>query len=107
DSLSVQYTLFRPDGTPTRAQAQLSLIQAERAMDKSSKGGGGKPQNPTTRAQPGLGSHTVHDGDSLASIAFAHYRDPTRCRAIAEANGIDDPLHLKRGTVLSIPRIDD
>jgi nucleoid-associated protein YgaU len=106
DNLSVQYTLFRADGTPVRAQAQLSLIQADKAMDKSSGKGKSKPQNPTTRAQPGLGSHTVRDGDSLASIAFAHYRDPTRWRAIAEANGIDDPLRLKRGTVLSIPSIE-
>jgi hypothetical protein len=106
DNLSVQYTLFRADGTPVRAQAQLSLIQADKAMDKSSKGGGAKAQNPTTRAQPGLESHTVRDGDSLASIAFAHYRDPTRWRAIAEANGIDDPLRLRRGTVLSIPSIE-
>ncbi len=107
DNLSVQYTMFRADGTPVRAQAQLSLIQAERAMDKSSQHGSAAPQNPTTRAQPGLGSHTVQDGDSLASIAFHHYRDPTRWRAIAEANGIDDPLHLKRGSVLSIPKIDE
>jgi nucleoid-associated protein YgaU len=106
DNLSVQYTLFRADGTPVRAQAQLSLIQADKAMDKSSGKGKSKPQNPTTRAQPGLGSHTVRDGDSLASIAFAHYRDPTRWRAIAEANGIDDPLRLKRGTVLSIPNLE-
>ena len=106
DNLSVQYTLFRADGTPVRAQAQLSLIQADKAMDKSSGKGKSKPQNPTTRAQPGLGSHTVRDGDSLASIAFAHYRDPTRWRAIAEANAIDDPLRLKRGTVLSIPNIE-
>ena len=106
DNLSVQYTLFRADGTPVRAQAQLSLIQADKARDKSSGKGASKPQNPTTRAQPGLGSHTVRDGDSLASIAFAHYRDPTRWRAIAEANGIDDPLRLKRGTVLSIPNIE-
>jgi nucleoid-associated protein YgaU len=103
DNLSVQYTLFRADGTPVRAQAQLSLIQADKAMDKSSGKGTSKTHNPTTRAQPGIGSHTVRDGDSLASIAFAHYRDPTRWRAIAEANGIDDPLRLKRGTVLSIP----
>ena len=106
DNLSVQYTLFRADGTPVRAQAQLSLIQADKARDKSSGKGASKPQNPTTRAQPGLGSHTVRDGDSLASIAFAHYRDPTRWRAIAEANGIDDPLRLRRGTVLSIPSIE-
>jgi hypothetical protein len=106
DSLSVQYTLFRSDGTPVRAQAKISLIQAEKAMDKSSGRGTPPPTNPTTRALPGLGSHMVRDGDSLASIAFQHYRDPTRWRAIAEANDIDDPLRLKRGTTLSIPRLD-
>jgi hypothetical protein len=107
DSLSIQYTLFLPDGRPVRAQAKLSLIQAEKAMDKSSGRGAPPGQNPTTRTSPGLGSHTVRDGDSLASIAFQHYRNPTRWRAIAEANGIDDPLHVKRGTVLSIPQIED
>jgi hypothetical protein len=107
EQLSVQYTLFDSDGTPLRATAQLNLTQAERAMDPSSHGGASHPQNPTTRAEIGLGSHTVRDGDSLASIAFHHYRDPTKWRAIAEANGIDDPLHLKRGSVLSIPRIED
>ncbi|HEY4348500.1 MAG TPA: LysM peptidoglycan-binding domain-containing protein [Gaiellaceae bacterium] len=107
DSLSVQYTLFRADGTPVRAQAKISLIQADKAMDKSSAKGASKPQNPTTRARPGLGSHTVRDGDSLASIAFLHYRDPTRWRAIAEENGIDDPLHLRRGSILSIPKIEE
>jgi hypothetical protein len=107
DSLSVQYTLFRSDGTPVRAQAKISLIQADKAMDKSSQKGSAKPQNPTTRARPGIGSHTVQDGDSIQSIAYLHYRDPTRWRAIATENGIDDPLHLKRGTVLSIPRIEE
>jgi hypothetical protein len=107
ESLSVQYTLFRADGTPVRAQAQLSLMQAEPAMDASTQHGSAAPQNPTTRAQAGIGSHTVRDGDSLASIAFQHYRDPTRWRSIAEANGIDDPLHLKRGSILSIPKIEE
>jgi nucleoid-associated protein YgaU len=51
----------------------------------------------------GLSSHTVRDGDSLQSIAFAAYGDATKWRTIAEANGIDDPLRLRRGTVLSIP----
>jgi nucleoid-associated protein YgaU len=106
DSLSVQFLLFRADGTPVRAQAAISLIQVEKAMDKSSGRGDPKKGNPTTRAMPGLGSHTIRDGDSLASIAFLHYRDPTRWRAIAEANGIDDPLRLRRGRILSIPRIE-
>jgi hypothetical protein len=106
DSLSVQYTLFRPDGTPVRALAKLSLTQVEKAVDKPSAGGGKKGQNPTTRGLADLRSHVVRDGDTLPSIAFASYGDPTRWRAIAEANGIDDPLALRRGRLLSVPQVD-
>jgi hypothetical protein len=106
-SLSVQYTMFRPDGLPIRAQAKIALVQVQEAVGKS-KGKGAKkdPQNPTTRAIAGLGAHTVHDGDSLQSIAYASYGDPTSWREIADANGIDDPLRLRRGQALSIPRIE-
>jgi hypothetical protein len=107
DNLSVQYTLFSPEGKPLRAQAKLSLIQAEKAQGKSTGKGNPKKNNPTTRAIPGLGSHVVRDGDSLASIAFAHYRDATQWRPIAEANGIDDPLRLRRGRTLTIPRLSE
>jgi hypothetical protein len=106
DSLSVQYTLFRPDGTPVRASAKLSLTQVEKAVDKPSAGNAKKGQNPTTRGIPDLRSHVVRDGDSLPSIAYSSYGDPTRWRAIAEANGIDDPLALRRGRVLSVPQVD-
>jgi len=105
DSLSVQYLLFNSSGAPIRAQAKVSLIQAEKEVDESSLPGSTKPANPTTRALPGIGSHVVRDGDSLASIAYAHYSDATKWRPIAEANGIDDPLSLQRGVTLSIPRL--
>lgn len=97
DSLSVQFLLFRPNGTPVRAKAKISLIQAEPKP--------GKGQNPTTRGTAGLRTHVVRDGDSIQSVAHAAYGDPTHWRRIAEANGIDDPLHLPRGTVLSIPTL--
>ena len=71
----------------------MSLMQAEKAQDGSS-GAGGTPGggNPTTRGIDAISSHVVRDGDSLPSIAFAAYGDPTLWRTIAEANGIDDPL---------------
>jgi hypothetical protein len=106
DSLSVQYLLFRPDGTPIRATAKLSLTQVEKAVAKSGGSGPKKGQNPTTRGVADLRSHVVRDGDSLPSIAFKSYGDPTRWRAIAEANGIDDPLALRRGHVLGVPQVD-
>jgi Contractile injection system tube protein/LysM domain len=96
ESLSVQYTLFDQAGKPLRAQVKLSLTQAAKAEDASA-------QNPTTRGDV-MSTHVVRDGDSLPSIAYAAYRNATAWRTIAEANDIDDPLRLRRGEVLTIPR---
>jgi Contractile injection system tube protein/LysM domain len=95
-SLSVQYTLFRPDGKPLRAAVKLSLMEVPE--------GGLQGQNPTTRGEV-LESRIVRDGDTLQSFAYAAYGDATEWRVIAEANGIDDPLALHRGRSLVIPRL--
>ena len=50
--------------------------------------------------------HVVKDGDSLQAVAYRAYGDPARWRQIAEVNGIDNPLHLRRGTALNLPRLD-
>jgi Contractile injection system tube protein/LysM domain len=99
-SISIQYALFHPNGDPVRAFVDLELAQAD---DTSPPG---QAQNPTTRGTAGLRSHIVQDGDSLHSIAYESYGDPTRWRTIAEANEIDDPLRLRRGISLAIPRLD-
>ena len=72
--LHVQFELFSPDGTPIRAIAALTLVQVE----KDARSGGGTPaaaQNPTTRADQRVRSHTVRDGDSLP---LARLRVPGR-----------------------------
>jgi nucleoid-associated protein YgaU len=96
-SLSVQYTLFNPDGKPIRAAVKLALLEVPT--------GGLEGQNPTTRGEV-LRTHLVKDGDTLPSIAHAAYHDPTQWRVIAEANGIDDPLAVHRGQSLAIPRLE-
>jgi nucleoid-associated protein YgaU len=104
-SLTIQHVLFHPNGDPIRAFVDLELAQAEKASTASS-GSGNRPQNPTTRATDGLRVHRVRDGDTLAGIAYEAYGDSTRWRAIADANGIENPLRLKRGAELTIPRIE-
>lgn len=97
-TLTVAFQLFEPNGEPVRADVKMTLTQAE--VKK-------KGTNPTTRtSEPGLGVHTVRDGDSLPSIAYATYGDATRWRTVAEANGIDNPFHLRRGISLSLPRLE-
>lgn len=94
-SLTVAFQLFGPDGQPLRADVKLALLQSD--------AGPVKGQNPTTRAEGGLGSHIVGDGDTLASVAYEVYGDPNRWRLLADANGIDDPLSLRRGQRLALP----
>jgi nucleoid-associated protein YgaU len=96
-SLSIRFVMFRPNGEPSRALVDLELTQSEKATEG---------QNPTTRAIAGLKVHTVTDGDSLQSVAYENYGDATRWRTIAQANGIDNPLALRRGTQLSVPTLE-
>ena len=93
---------------PTRMLAKLKLKQAEKEKLPGSSAGGSNPrgQNPTTIGLAGLATHVVRDGDTLQSIAHKTYGDPNRWRLVAEANGVDNPLHLRRGTPLNLPRLD-
>ncbi|MCX4882242.1 MULTISPECIES: LysM peptidoglycan-binding domain-containing protein [unclassified Streptomyces] len=97
-SLSVTYTLFDVDGTPLRATCALSIEEA--SVDPPG-------QNPTSGARTARSTHTVVAGDSLALLAWREYGDATAWRAIAEANGIDDPMALVPGTELVVPGLRD
>ena len=103
--LTVAYKLFRPNGDPIRADVKMTLKQAVEASTALSNGSN-QARNPTTRANAGHGVHTVKDGDSLPSIAYQAYGDATVWRAIADANGIENPIHLRRGRSLSLPKLD-
>jgi nucleoid-associated protein YgaU len=97
-SVSARYTMFRPDGTPVRATAQIAL--EEIPSDP-------KPTNPTSGAIAGRRSHVVAAGDSLHSLAFREYDEPRLWRGLAAFNQIDDPLRVPPGTRLLIPTADE
>jgi hypothetical protein len=96
--VSVKYTMFRQDGTPVRATC---TVQMEEVPDPE------KGQNPTSGGKAAHRSHTLVAGDSLASVSWNEYRDPTLWRAIAERNGIDDPTRMSTGKQLLMPPLDD
>jgi hypothetical protein len=97
-SVSAKYTLFRPTGAPVRAACTISLEEIPSEAGK---------QNPTSGSLTALRSHTMVQGDSLASVAYREYGDPTMWRALADVNRIDDPLRVRPGTRLLIPRPDE
>ncbi|MDQ4020287.1 MAG: LysM peptidoglycan-binding domain-containing protein [Actinomycetota bacterium] len=97
-SVTVKYTLFASSGLPIRA---LCTVQLEEM------GGETSGQNPTSGALAARAVRTVVDGDSLASVAYREYGDPTWWRALAEANDIDDPMRLPVGRALLVPAMEE
>ena len=83
-----------PDGRPVRATCKVSMQELETSPAK---------QNPTSGALEATRAHTVVLGDSLASIANGEYGTPTMWRAIAIANGLEDPFNLRVGHELLLP----
>jgi hypothetical protein len=96
ESLDLTFEHFSATGTPLRARAQLSLRQYQQ------EGSYGR-QNPTSGTPKPHRVHQVQPGETLDRIAALHLGDPTRWRSIAEANGIEDPLDLRPGSLLAIP----
>lgn len=96
ESLDLSYTYFASNGDALRARAKISLKQ----FDEGNWG----PQNPTSGTPRPQVAHQVQVGETLDRIAAKHYGDSTQWRRIATANGISDPLAIRPGTRLSIPR---
>ena len=97
-SVIVNYTVFRKDGTPVQAKVDVTIEGQPEQI-------GG--QNPTSRSINSRRVHTMIEGDTLQSVAYAELGKPGYWRAIAELNGIDDPLRLSAGTALLIPALAD
>ena len=98
DSVSVNYTYFSKSGDPLRARVTVSLTQF--ADDTKFPA-----QNPTSGTPAPQRSHMVQPGETLDRIAWQHYGDATKWRAIAAANRIRDPFSLRPGVMLDIPTV--
>jgi phage tail protein X len=97
-SVEASYSLFGTTGMPIRATCQLSLHE----IPSQTEG-----QNPTSGALTAQRVHRVVAGDSLQSLAWREYGRASAWRAIAEANGIDDPNNLPNGTELMMPAAEE
>jgi nucleoid-associated protein YgaU len=97
--LEMTFTYFSSTGVPLRASMRLVLQQYEQSDAFG-------PQNPTSGTPRPHRVHRVQPGETLDRIAARYYGDSTRWRALASANGIQDPLALRPGGLLSIPKLD-
>ncbi len=97
-SVNQTFSRFLSDGRPVRAKLDVTwseLIDPERES---------REVNRQTADFSKL--HVVTAGETLADIAAQHYDDPAQWRAIALANGLDDPrADLFAGRQLAVPRL--
>lgn len=96
--LELTFTYFSATGVPLRAMMKVLLRQYE-ASDAFG------PQNPTSGTPEPQRVHRVQSGETLDRIAARYYGDSTKWRTLADANGLGDPLAVRPGTLLSVPRL--
>ena len=97
ESLSIAYVLFSPDGVPLRAKLSVTLKEYRPAAVQFR-------ESPTFSPDFDK-AFVVRRGDTLSGIAGQVYRDPSRWREIARANGIFDPKRIRPGDTLRLPRL--
>ncbi len=90
-----RFTLFLPDGVPVRATVDVSFKEV---LSTEGQGRQNKSSDFTRH-------YVVRQGDTLSAIAGREYGDPGQWRTIALGNGIDDPLAIRPGQVLTIPAV--
>ena len=93
-SVSVTFTMFRPDGTPIRAEAKVELTQY---LDE----GLFPAQNPTSYSEVRK-TWVVVEGQRLDWIAYKEYGDPAHWRHIAQTNNLTNPFDLRPGQILKL-----
>jgi len=98
ERINKKFTMFLPDGIPVRATLSVTLREYkefETQLQEASKQSSDRTK-----------THQVKEGESLQSIAAGEYGDPADWRAIAEANGIENPRIIRAGTQLVVPPLE-
>jgi Contractile injection system tube protein len=98
-SVNATYVMFRRDGTPVRATADIKLSEVPTDDPEG--------QNPTSGSINTRRTHLISQGDSLQSIANSEYGKPGLWRGIAAFNDLDDPMRLQLGSRLLLPSLEE
>lgn len=96
--LTVDYKLFKPDGTPLRAIAKASFDGTVDDKLREQQEGNSSPDLTHSR--------TVTEGDKLPLMALKIYRSTQYYIEVAKANKLYNFRNLRAGSQLSFPPID-
>lgn len=98
EKVQQRFTMFLGTGIPVRATLNVTF----RAVQSMTEQYQNVPRQSADRTK----QTTLKQDEQLWMIATAEYEDPGKWRAIAEANGIDNPRKLPVGRKLTIPRLE-
>jgi hypothetical protein len=95
EELQFQYTLFRPDGSPLRARADVAFTSF---VDPKTMAREEDKQSPDL-------THvvTVSEGDTLPLLCYRVYGSPTYYPQVARANGLTHFRRLQAGSQIVFP----
>jgi len=97
ESMSEEFTLFSPSGTPLRAELNVTIREAPTIKQQLQH----TPRESSDRTK----NRILQRGQRLSDVAWLEYGDPTNWRPIAEASGISNPRIIEVGTSLRIPSL--
>lgn len=95
ESMSVEYTLFKPSGKPLRAKVGLSFIRYMSKKEQALRANTSSPDLTHLVA--------VQAGDTLPLLCYRIYKDCSYYLDVAKRNNIDNFRDIKPGTILSFP----
>ncbi|MCL7412014.1 MAG: LysM peptidoglycan-binding domain-containing protein [ANME-2 cluster archaeon] len=98
EKVTKKFTMFLSDGIPVRATLNLTFKEYKTVEEQL--------QEIRRQSSDRTKVRTVHEGDSLWSIAAVEYGDQGEWRHIARANKIVNPRILLPGTLLEIPPLE-
>jgi nucleoid-associated protein YgaU len=97
ERLEQRFTLFMENGTPVRATLTCSFKEWRQNIEDM------KQQE--LQSADIVKAKVVRRGDTLSGIAAEEYSDPKTWRPIAVANDVDDPLSLRVGRAITVPKL--
>lgn len=95
--MTIQFKLFRPDGTPLRAQVKAKFAATGENDLRVRKEGAESPDITHVKV--------VKEGDTLPQLAYEVYEDPSYYIQVAQFNNISNFRNLKAGQRIVFPPI--
>lgn len=99
EDLEIDYTMFRADGTPLRAEISMTLTEYDLAFINA------LPMNPTSYSEARK-TWVVTEGQTLDWIAYQEYGNANHWRHIAQVNNLANPRDLRSGQILKLTPLD-